>query len=90
VLQLFDLVTVGTVASGCTYDPLRICGVQALQLIITCFNNTFDPLSKSQLLLEQYQAQLSTALRQGLSTKAGKHYFPHSLFLDVQRWPLYG
>jgi hypothetical protein len=68
VQQMNDLVTVVCMAMGADYTPLRVAGLRALQTLLRVFADTMDTDGDGdQVLLELYQAQITSALRQALA-----------------------
>jgi hypothetical protein len=55
-------------AMGADYTPLRVAGLRALQTLLRVFADTMDTDGDGdQVLLELYQAQITSALRQALA-----------------------
>ncbi|EEB14387.1 conserved hypothetical protein [Pediculus humanus corporis] len=67
VLHLSDLVRMVFMAATSDSDPLRLEGLKTLQEIIDKFSSVPEPEFPGQLLLEQFQAQVSAALRPAFS-----------------------
>ncbi|BHF58151.1 HEAT repeat-containing protein 5B [Sparganum proliferum] len=63
VLHLSDLVRMVFISATCGIDHLRIFGLIALRDLIRCFAPLPDPDSPGSSLLQQFQAQVSAALR---------------------------
>ncbi|VDD83197.1 unnamed protein product [Mesocestoides corti] len=63
VLHLGDLVRMTFIAATSGSDQLRVLGLLALRDVIRCFAPVPDPDSAGHYLLEQFQAQISAALR---------------------------
>nr|VZI30211.1 unnamed protein product [Spirometra erinaceieuropaei] len=63
VLHLSDLIRMVFISATCGIDHLRIFGLIALRDLIRCFAPLPDPDSPGSSLLQQFQAQVSAALR---------------------------
>lgn len=70
VLHLADLVRVTFIAATASSDHLRRFGLFALKQVIQFFAPVVDPDSTGNYLLEQFQAQISTALSSAFATAA--------------------
>nr|CDS27095.1 HEAT repeat containing protein 5B [Hymenolepis microstoma] len=68
VLHLGDLVRVTFIAATSNSDHLRKFGLFALKQVIQLFATVSDPESAGTYILEQFQAQISAALRPAFST----------------------
>ncbi|VDO12287.1 unnamed protein product [Rodentolepis nana] len=68
VLHLGDLVRVTFIAATSNSDHLRRFGLFALKQVIQLFATVSDPESAGNYILEQFQAQISAALRPAFST----------------------
>lgn len=71
VLHLGELVTVAFQVATGALESLRPLGVALLATIVEKFGRTVDPEFKDLLLLEQYQAQVVSAIRTALEPSAG-------------------
>lgn len=67
VLHLPDLIRLAFIAATSDCDPLRMEGLYLLQLLIDCFADQQEPEFPGHSILEQYQAQVSAALRPAFS-----------------------
>ncbi|XP_060553128.1 HEAT repeat-containing protein 5B-like isoform X2 [Ruditapes philippinarum] len=67
VLHLSELVRMSFIAATSDSNQLRLAGLAALQDIITKFCNVPEPEFPGHVILEQYQAQVSAALRPAFS-----------------------
>lgn len=68
VLHISDLVRVTFIAATASSDHLRRFGLFALKQVIQSFASVSDPDSAGNYLLEQFQAQISAALRPAFTT----------------------
>ncbi|KAL2632357.1 hypothetical protein R1flu_017043 [Riccia fluitans] len=71
VLHLRELVTVAYQVATGTMESVRPMGVELLDTVLYKFGETADPEFEGHLLLEQYQAQLVSAVRTALDPSAG-------------------
>lgn len=71
VLQLHELLTLAYQVSTIQFEHMQPIGVGLLSTIIDKFGRLPDPELPERLLLEQYQAQLLSALRSALDASAG-------------------
>lgn len=67
VLHLSDLIRLAFIAATSDCDALRMEGLHLLQLLIECFASQQEPEFPGHSILEQYQAQISAALRPAFS-----------------------
>ncbi len=67
VLHLSDLIRLAFIAATSDCDALRLEGLQLLQLLIDGFAEQQEPEFPGHSILEQYQAQISAALRPAFS-----------------------
>ena len=67
VLHLPDMIRLAFIAATSDCDPLRMEGLNLLQLLIDCFAAQQEPGFPGHSILEQYQAQVSAALRPAFS-----------------------
>ena len=67
VLHLPDMIRLAFIAATSDCDPLRMEGLHLLQLLIDCFAAQQEPEFPGHSILEQYQAQVSAALRPAFS-----------------------
>ncbi|XP_022329177.2 HEAT repeat-containing protein 5B-like isoform X3 [Crassostrea virginica] len=67
VLHLSELVRMAFIAATSDSNQLRLAGLSALQDIITKFATVPEPEFPGHVILEQYQAQVSAALRPAFS-----------------------
>jgi hypothetical protein len=68
--QLPDLVTVACMAAGATYEGLRAQGLRLLSRLVEAFASSVNPDAPPELfesVLADYQAQIASCVRQGLS-----------------------
>lgn len=63
VTQLSELVRMAFIAGTSTNDLLKLEGMKTLQDVVVLFANVPDPDIPGHLILEQFQAQVGTALR---------------------------
>ena len=73
VLHLSELIRVAFMASTSDSDPLRLEGLRTLEVVIERFGETQDPEFAGHVILEQYQAQVSAALRPAFATDTPSH-----------------
>ncbi|CAG0891768.1 unnamed protein product [Cyprideis torosa] len=73
VLYLSDLVRVAFLAAVSDSDPLRLEGLATLQLIVEKFAKVPEPEFPGHVILEQYQAQVSAALRPAFAPEVPSH-----------------
>ncbi|XP_043232384.1 HEAT repeat-containing protein 5B-like isoform X2 [Amphibalanus amphitrite] len=73
ILHLSDLVRVAFMAATSDSDPLRLAGLDTLHQLIDLFSAAPDPEVPGHLLLEQYQAQVSAALRPAFAADTPCH-----------------
>lgn len=75
ILFLQDLMRVACIAATSSSDPLKLAGLDLLQDLILYFAKVEEPNPefKGHLLLEQYQAQVSAALRPQFSIETSAH-----------------
>jgi hypothetical protein len=66
VQQIGDLVRVCVIAISSSHDTLQIAGLRTLQTLVRTFQDAMDPDYEDTLLMEMYQAQITSALRQAL------------------------
>lgn len=71
VLQLQELISLAYQISTIHFENMRPIGVALLSTIIDKFEKIADPDLSGHLLLEQYQAQLLSAVRTALDTLSG-------------------
>ncbi|KAL8161118.1 hypothetical protein V2J09_012607 [Rumex salicifolius] len=71
VLHLHDLLSLAYQVSTIQFENMQPVGVGLLSTIIDKFGRLPDPELPDRLLLEQYQAQLLSALRSALDASAG-------------------
>lgn len=71
--QLSDLIRMAFVAATSDSDPLRLEGLKMLKEIIDKFATEPEPEFPSHLLLEQFQAQVSAALRPAFAADTAPH-----------------
>lgn len=71
VQQVNDLLTIATMAIGASFAAVQVAGMELLHTVISSFARSEDPEGfEGSLLLELYQAQITSALRQALSHSA--------------------
>ncbi|BBN09583.1 HEAT repeat-containing protein 5 [Marchantia polymorpha subsp. ruderalis] len=70
VLHLGELVAVAYQVATGTMESVRPIGVELLDIVLDKFGETVDPEFEGHLLLEQYQAQLVSAVRTALDPAA--------------------
>ncbi|KAK6641234.1 hypothetical protein RUM44_012943 [Polyplax serrata] len=73
VLHLSDLVRMAFMAATSDSDPLRLEGLKTLQEVIDKFSSVPEPEFPGHLLLEQFQAQVSAALRPAFAPETSSH-----------------
>ncbi|XP_009403181.3 protein SWEETIE isoform X2 [Musa acuminata AAA Group] len=71
VLHLQELVSLSYQISTSQFEGMQSIGVRVLSIIMDKFGSTSDPDLPGHLLLEQYQAQLVSAVRSAISTSSG-------------------
>ncbi|CDP02785.1 unnamed protein product [Coffea canephora] len=71
VLQLQELISLAYQISTIHFENMRPIGVALLSTIVDKFEKIADPELSGHLLLEQYQAQLLSAVRTALDTLSG-------------------
>ncbi|WCJ25388.1 HEAT repeat-containing protein [Euphorbia peplus] len=71
VLHLQDLISLAYQISTIQFENMRSIGVGLLSIIVDKFETTSDPELPGHLLLEQYQAQLLSAVRTALDASSG-------------------
>ncbi|KAJ3692210.1 hypothetical protein LUZ60_012560 [Juncus effusus] len=71
VLKLQDLVSLSYQISTGQFEGMQPTGVRLLSVIMDKFANTADPEFPGHILLEQYQAQLVSAVRSTINTSSG-------------------
>ncbi|XP_065854037.1 protein SWEETIE isoform X2 [Euphorbia lathyris] len=71
VLHLQDLISLAYQISTIQFENMRSIGVGLLSTIVDKFETTSDPDLPGHLLLEQYQAQLLSAVRTALDASSG-------------------
>ncbi|CAK9150708.1 unnamed protein product [Ilex paraguariensis] len=71
VLQLQELISLAYQVSTIQFENMRPIGVGVLSTIMDKFGTISDPELPGHLLLEQYQAQLVSAVRTALDTSSG-------------------
>ncbi|XP_050534619.1 HEAT repeat-containing protein 5B isoform X3 [Daktulosphaira vitifoliae] len=73
ILHLSDLIRMAFMAATSDSDQLRLEGFQTLNEIIEKFGKVAEPEFPGHLLLEQFQAQVSAALRPAFSEDTSSH-----------------
>ena len=75
ILFLQDLMRVACIAATSNCDPLKLAGLDLLNELIIQFSHVEEPNPefKGHLILEQYQAQVSAALRPQFSVETSAH-----------------
>ncbi|XP_060537015.1 HEAT repeat-containing protein 5B isoform X2 [Cylas formicarius] len=73
VFHLSDLIRMAFIAATSDSDPLRLEGLKTLQEVIEKFAKVPEPEFPGHLLLEQFQAQVSAALRPAFSPDTSSH-----------------
>lgn len=73
VLHISNLIRMAFIAATSDSDQLRLEGLKTLQEIIENFSNVPEPEFPGYLLLEQFQAQVSAALRPAFSGDTPAH-----------------
>uniref|UniRef100_A0A0X3P7M8 HEAT repeat-containing protein 5B n=1 Tax=Schistocephalus solidus TaxID=70667 RepID=A0A0X3P7M8_SCHSO len=85
VLHLSDLIRMVFISATCAIDQLRIFGLIALRDLIRCFAPLPDPDSPGSSLLQQFEAQVSAALRPAFPSETGQQppapNFPNTFLL---------
>ncbi|XP_020088939.1 HEAT repeat-containing protein 5B isoform X3 [Ananas comosus] len=71
VLNLQELVSLSYQISTGQFEGMQPIGVKLLSIIMDKFGKTPDPEFPGHILLEQYQAQLVSAVRSAISTASG-------------------
>ena len=69
VMQLAELVRMAFIAGTSTNELLKLEGMNALQDVVVLFARVPDPDVKGQVILEQFQAQVGTALRPAFESR---------------------
>ncbi|XP_042445912.1 protein SWEETIE isoform X2 [Zingiber officinale] len=70
VLHLQELISLSYQISTSQFEGMQHIGVRLLSIIMDKFGGTLDPDLPGHLLLEQYQAQLVSAVRTSISTSS--------------------
>ena len=70
VQQLVDLLTVACMATSSSYDSLRIKGTTCMLHVVQCFADVVDPDGEGELLLQLYNAQVTSALTASMKNKS--------------------
>lgn len=73
VLYLSDLIRMAFMCATSDSDQLRLEGLKALGLIIAKFSSVPEPEFPNHVILEQYQAQVGSALRPAFSSDTPSH-----------------
>jgi HEAT repeat-containing protein 5 len=73
VLHLSDLIRMSFMAATSDSDQLRLEGLKTLQEIVDKFARVPEPEFPGHLLLEQFQAQVSAALRPAFASETPSH-----------------
>ena len=73
VFHVSDLIRMGFMAATSNSDPLRLEGLEALQVIIDKFAKIPEPDFPDHVVLEQFQAQVGAALRPAFSSDTPSH-----------------
>ena len=73
MLHLSDLIRLAFIAATSDCDPLRLEGLHLLRLLIDCFADQQEPEFPGHSILEQYQAQVSAALRPAFGADTAPH-----------------
>ncbi|XP_044741309.1 HEAT repeat-containing protein 5B isoform X2 [Chrysoperla carnea] len=73
VLHISNLIRMAFIAATSDSDQLRLEGLKTLQEIIENFSSVPEPEFPGYLLLEQFQAQVSAALRPAFSPETPSH-----------------
>ncbi|XP_072983205.1 protein SWEETIE isoform X2 [Typha latifolia] len=71
VLNLQELVSLSYQISTGKFEGMQPIGLRLLSIIMDKFGKTPDPEFPGHILLEQYQAQLASAVRSAISTASG-------------------
>lgn len=75
VLHLADLIRMAFMAATDHSDQLRLAGLQTLLVVIRKFSNVPEPEFPGHVILEQYQANVSTNLLSSLTLKINFAYY---------------
>ena len=70
VQQLVDLLTVACMATSSSYDSLRIKGTLCMLHVVQCFADVVDPDGEGELLLQLYNAQVTSAMTASMKNKS--------------------
>ena len=73
VLHLSELVRMCFMAATSDTDQLRLEGLLTMQVVIDKFGQTAEPEFPGHVILEQYQAQVSAALRPAFDAETASH-----------------
>ncbi|XP_038891104.1 protein SWEETIE isoform X2 [Benincasa hispida] len=84
VLHVQELISLAYQISTIQFESMKPIGVGLLSLIIDKFQHIADPELPDHLLLEQYQAQLVSAVRSALDTSSGPILLEAGLMLATK------
>ncbi|XP_023550989.1 protein SWEETIE isoform X2 [Cucurbita pepo subsp. pepo] len=84
VLHVQELISLAYQISTIQFESMKPIGVGLLSLIIDKFEHIADPELPDHLLLEQYQAQLVSAVRSALDTSSGPILLEAGLLLATK------
>lgn len=84
VLHVQELISLAYQISTIQFESMKPIGVGLLSLIIDKFQHIADPELPDHLLLEQYQAQLVSAVRSALDTSSGPILLEAGLLLATK------
>ena len=73
VFHVSDMIRMGFMAATSNSDPLRLEGLETLQLVIDKFARVPEPDFPNHVILEQFQAQVGAALRPAFSSDTPSH-----------------
>ncbi|MBA0703832.1 hypothetical protein Golax_016128, partial [Gossypium laxum] len=84
VLQVQELISVAYQISTIQFENMRPIGVRLLSSVVDKFETVPDPELPGHFLLEQYQAQLISAVRTALDTSSGPILLEEGLLLATK------
>ncbi|XP_022772079.1 protein SWEETIE isoform X3 [Durio zibethinus] len=84
VLQVQELISVAYQISTIQFENMRPIGVRLLSSVVDKFETVPDPELPGHVLLEQYQAQLLSAVRTALDTSSGPILLEAGLMLATK------
>ena len=73
ILHLSELIRVACISSTSNCDPLKMAGLELIEDIISYFSKSKEPELPDYLILEQYQAPISAALKPQFSIETSAY-----------------